>query len=160
MKFRMVDRILGWEPRRWIRGVKTVSFEEYQLRQRLGDEACLPESLVLESLFQLGNWLMILSSDYARMGVVVQFDEARFLNRLRPGCRLLMEVNVHRWREDGMILDGQADDGRQSIVTGRRCLAVPVALEDYYDPEDLRVLFSEIYRPEEPASREDSTCPG
>ena len=33
-------------------------------------------------------------------------------------------------------------------VTGCGCLATPAPLADYYDPQDLRVLFSEIYRPE------------
>ena len=146
MKFRMVDRILAWEPRRMIRGVKAVSFEEYELRERLGDEPCLPESLVMEALFQLGNWLIVLSSDYTRMGLVVQWDEVRFLNRLRPGHRLLMEVNVLTWRDDGILMDGSASDGEKTIVMGSRCLAVPVSLADYQNPDDLRVLFSEIHQ--------------
>ncbi len=111
MKFRMVDRILAWEPRRRIRGIKAVSFEEYELRERLGDEPCLPESLVMEALFQLGNWLIVLSSDYTQMGVVVQWDEVRFMGRFRPGRRLHMEVTVRAWRDDGVVLDGSVSDG-------------------------------------------------
>ena len=151
MKFRMVDRILTWEPRRTIRGLKAVSFEEYELRQRLGDEPCLPESLVMESLFQLGNWLIVLSTDFTQMGVVVQWDEIRFLQRLRPGRRLHMEVDVRLWRDDGIVLDGSASDGAQTVAVGRRCLAVPVSLADYQDPADLRVLFSEIHDSSVPA---------
>ena len=147
MKFRMVDRILTWEPRRLIRGVKAVSFEEYELRERLGDEPCLPESLVMEALFQLGNWLIVLSSDYAQMGLVVQWNEIRFLGRLRPGKRLHMEVRVRTWRDEGIVLDGSASDGDRPVAIGSRCVAVPVALADYHDPSDLRVLFSEIHRP-------------
>ena len=85
MKFRLVDRILNWQPRESIHGVKAVSFEEYELRRRLGDEPCLPESLIMESLFQLGNWLLILSSDFQQMGLVVRFEEVRFSSRVRPG---------------------------------------------------------------------------
>jgi 3-hydroxymyristoyl/3-hydroxydecanoyl-(acyl carrier protein) dehydratase len=146
MKFRMIDRILAWKPRRTIRGVKAVSFEEYELRKRLGDEPCLPESLVLEALFQLGNWLVILSSDFTRMGLVVQWREVRFPARLRPGRRLHIDVTVRRWRDDGMLFDASASDGQQTIVAGSRCLAVPAPLADYYDPDDLRVLFSEIHQ--------------
>jgi 3-hydroxymyristoyl/3-hydroxydecanoyl-(acyl carrier protein) dehydratase len=148
MKFRMVDRILAWQDRRMIRGLKTVSFEEYELRRRLGDEPCLPESLVMESLFQLGNWLVVLSTDFARMGLVVGLAEARFLGRLRPGRRLWIDVEVRSWRDDGIVLDGQASDGQTTVAIGRRCLAMPVPLSDYGDPDDLRVLYSEIYRPE------------
>jgi len=154
MKFRMVDRILAWQPRHMIRGVKAVSFEEYQLRRPLGDEPCLPESLLVESLFQLGNWLVMLSSDFGQMGVVLRFEEVRFFGRLRPGRHLRMEAVARSWREDGMLLDGQGWDETQTILAGRGCLAMPVPLADYGDPADLRVLFSEIYRPEPSEPRE------
>lgn len=148
MKFRMVDRIFQWEPRRLIRGVKAVSFEEYELRRPLGDEPCLPESLIVESLFQLGNWLVMLSSEFEQMGVVVRFEEMRFSDRLRPGRLLCMEAQVRSWRGDGISFDGQASADGQEIASGRGCLATPVPLADYHDPANLRVLFSEIYRPE------------
>jgi 3-hydroxymyristoyl/3-hydroxydecanoyl-(acyl carrier protein) dehydratase len=159
MKFRMVDRILAWEPRRMIRGIKSVSFEEYELKEALGDEPCLPESLVMESLFQLGNWLVILSSDFSRMGLVMRFEEIRFTARLRPGRHLRMEAEVRSWREDGILFDGRAMAGRQTLVTGRGCLALPVALGDYHDPDDLRVLFSEIFRPETAERQGEASCP-
>jgi 3-hydroxymyristoyl/3-hydroxydecanoyl-(acyl carrier protein) dehydratase len=158
MKYRMVDRILAWEPRRTIRGIKTVSFEEYELREPQGDEPYLPESLIMESLFQLGNWLVVLTSDYSQMGLVLQWDEASFPGRLRPGRRLHMEINARSWREDGIVFDGTAWDGEKTVAVGRRCLAVPVPLADYDDPDNLRVLFSEIHRPEAPDSREAPTC--
>ena len=149
MKFRMVDRILAWEPRQGIRGVKAVSFEEYELKESLADEPCLPESLMVESLFQLGNWLVVLSSDFTEMALVVRFEEIRFVDRLRPGQSLRMEIAVRSYRSDGIVIDGQALADARTIADGQRdCLAVPVPLADYHDPDDLRVLFSEIYRPE------------
>jgi 3-hydroxymyristoyl/3-hydroxydecanoyl-(acyl carrier protein) dehydratase len=159
MKFRMVDRILAWQPRRMIRGVKAVSFEEYQLRQRLGDEPCLPESLTMEAMLQLGNWLVMLSTDYEQMGMVVRWEEARFLRRLRLGRRLHMELTVRSWRDEGVVLDGVASDGEKTILEGRGCLAVLVSLAEYFDPADLRVLFSEIYAPEDPEPQEAVGCP-
>lgn len=147
MKFRMVDCILHWEPRRSIRGIKSVSFEEYQLRGPLGDEPCLPESLMLESLFQLGNWLIVLTSDYRQMGMIVRIDEVRWRRRLRPGERLEMEAIVRSYRDDGVLFDGQATSDGEEIALGRGCLASPVPLAEYSSPEDLQTLFSEIYRP-------------
>jgi len=154
MKFRMVDGILAWEPRRVIRGIKAVSFEEYELRERLGDEPCLPESLMMEALFQLANWLIILSTDYTQAGLGVQWDEIRFLDRLRPGRRLHMEIVVQAWREDSILVDGSASDGERTIATGSRCMVALVPLADYQDPQDLRVLFSEIYLDDSP----DAAC--
>ena len=159
MKFRMVDRILTWEPRRTISGIKAVAFEEYELRERLGDEPCLPESLVMESLFQLGNWLVVLSTDYAQMSLIVRWDEVRFLERLRPGQRLHMDVVVRTWRDDGIVFDGSASDGHRVVATGSRFLAVPANLTDYHDPDDLRVLYSEIHVDEGPEPDETVPCP-
>jgi 3-hydroxymyristoyl/3-hydroxydecanoyl-(acyl carrier protein) dehydratase len=148
MKFRMVDRILAWQPRRSIVGLKTVSFEEYQLAQSLGDEACLRESLLVESLFQLGNWLVVLSTEFSAMTLVVRFEEIRFVDRLRPGECLRMELTARSYRDDGVVLDGVALADGRTIAEGRGCLAALVPLTDYYDPDALRVLFSEVYLPQ------------
>jgi 3-hydroxymyristoyl/3-hydroxydecanoyl-(acyl carrier protein) dehydratase len=147
MKFRLVDRIVAWEARESIRGVKGVSFEEYELRRALGDEPCLPESLVVESLLQLGNWLVILSSDFTEMALIFRIEEIRFRDRLRPGQRLLGEVRVRSYRPDGILFDGYARVGAEVVAEGRGCLASPVPLAEFHDPQDLRVLFSEIYMP-------------
>jgi 3-hydroxymyristoyl/3-hydroxydecanoyl-(acyl carrier protein) dehydratase len=151
MKFRLVDRILDWEPRSRIRGVKAVSFEEYSLRDPLGDGGRLPESLLLESLFQLGNWLVVLSSDFRSMGLVIRLGRAEFLEAAGPGTRLELDVTVRSWRDDGILFDGRARARGRTIAAGEGCLAVPAPLEGYEDPVGLRTLFGEIHRPLEAA---------
>ena len=147
MKFRMVDRITGFQPRESIRGVKTVSFEEYQLKAPLADEPRLPESLLMESVFQLGNWLIMLSSDFSQMGLLVRVQQVQFHGLVRPGQSVEMDVRVKRYRDDGVLFDGQATIGDDVIAVGTDCLATCVPLCEYRDPSDVKVLFSEIYRP-------------
>ena len=149
MKLRMVDRIGAYQPRRSIRGTKTVSFEEYCLRGRLGFDAYLPETLLLEGLFQLGNWLIILSSDFAQMGLVVRTGQVEFIEPVGPGQRITASVFIKRYRDDGVCFSGEARVGDRTVISGTSCLAVPVPLADYCDPDDLRVVFSQIYRPQE-----------
>ena len=149
MRFRMIDRIRTYEARRSIRGAKAVSFEEYFLRTALGAEASLPESLLLESLFQLGNWLIVLSSDFTQMGLVIRTGRVEFFEPAGPGQRVDATVIVKHYRDDGICFDGEAKVGDRVVVRGASCLAVPAPLADYCDPDDLRVLFSEIHRPEE-----------
>ena len=148
MKFRMVDRITDWHSRRSIRGVKSVSFEEYSLGAALGDEPALPQSLLLEAMFQLGNWLIVLSSDFVRMGLLVRTQEVRFFDVLRPGERLVMAIAVRSYRDDGVLFDGTATSGDRLIAVGKGCLATPSELAPYFDPDYLRALFAQIYRPE------------
>lgn len=148
MKFRMVDRIIDFVPEKSIRGIKTVSFEEYQLKSAFGGDPALPETLLMESFFQLGNWLIMLSSDFSQMGLLVRTNEVLFERPLRPGQSMLINVEVKRYRDDGILFDGTAFVDGQKIAMGKGCLATVVSLSDYYDPEDLEMLFSEIYRPE------------
>ena len=148
MKFRLVDKILSWTPHERIVGVKAVSFEEYSLKEAFGDEPRLPETLLLESFLQLGNWLILLSSDFQQMGMVVRIAEVRFHEALRPGQQLQMEVKLARQREDGFELSGEGRVNGRPVITGLGCLATPAPAADYVNPDDLRVLFSEIYERE------------
>ncbi len=147
MKFRLVDKITSWSPYRQITGVKTVSFEEYCLKEPFGDEARLPELLLLESFLQLGNWLILLSSDFRSLGMAARISEVRFHDFLRPGQALQMTATVERRREDGFELFGEGTVNNRVLITGLGCLATPVAAADYVNPDDLRVLFAEIYDP-------------
>jgi 3-hydroxymyristoyl/3-hydroxydecanoyl-(acyl carrier protein) dehydratase len=144
MKFRMVDKILEWEAYRSIRGVKAVSFEEYESKKPLGGNARLPESLLLESLFQMGNWLIVLSSDFQRMGIVKEFGSVQFAGELRPGKRLSIDVQVKEHDERRFVFDAQGSDGSKHIVQAEGCIFELALLTDYYNPDDLRVLYSEI----------------
>jgi 3-hydroxyacyl-[acyl-carrier-protein] dehydratase len=151
MKFRLVDRITFWKPHEHITGLKAVSFEEYSLKEAFGDEARLPEMLLLESLLQLGNWLVLLSSDFQEMGMVIRIHEVRFHGALRPGGVVRMDVAMVRRHDDGFELRGEGRVDEELVISGTGCLAAPLPAIEYCDPDDLRVLYSEIYRPETPA---------
>ncbi len=148
MKFRLVDKITSWSPYQRISGVKAVSFEGYCLKESFGDEPRLPETLLLESFLQLGNWLILLSSDFKDTGMVVRISEVRFHGFLMPGQQLQMEVTLARQRDDGYELSGEGRVNGRTIISGLGCLAVPVPAAELVDPADLRVLFSEIYEPQ------------
>ncbi len=147
MKFRMVDKITSWTAWQSITGVKVVSFEEYSLKEAFGEEPRMPEMLMLESFLQLGNWLVTLSSDFREMGMVARISEVRFMETLQPGQRLQLEVNLVRRRDDGFELAGKGHAGGRTVICGKGCVAALAPLAEYQDPEDLRVLFSEIYEP-------------
>lgn len=147
MKHRLVDRILSWQAYTRIRGVKTVSLEEYCLKAALGDEPRLPESLVLEGIVQLGSWLMVLSSDFTQIGVLRATERVSFDAPLKPGRRMTIEITVHRYGQDGMTFDaaGLIGETRCASVTG--CELAPLPVRTCADPDDLRVLLGEIYQP-------------
>ena len=147
MKFRMVDQILAWEAKRFIRGTKVVSFEEYCLRQSQGTGEHLPESLLLESLLQLGNWLVILSSQFTQLGMVCAIERVEFCSALGPGEQMSVEVSVGDWGQSGMTFHGQGLAGNREVVRVQEWRVECGPLAEYIAPEDLRVLYSEIHRP-------------
>jgi 3-hydroxyacyl-[acyl-carrier-protein] dehydratase len=149
LKFRFVDKITSWQPWQAIAGEKAVSFEEYCLKESFGDDPRLPEMLLLESFLQLGNWLVILSSDFAKTGMVARISEVRFHGFLSPGERIHLQARVTRRHEDGVELLGQGHVGDRLIISGSGCLAGVAPLAEFQNPDDLRVLFSEIYAPTE-----------
>jgi hypothetical protein len=65
-----------------------------------------------------------------------------------PGERVCMEVAMSREREDGFEFSGRGHVNGRSVIRGSGCLAVPVQAAEYVEPDDLRVVFSEIYEPE------------
>ncbi|SPE59138.1 putative hydroxymyristoyl-(Acyl carrier protein) dehydratase [Verrucomicrobia bacterium] len=147
MKFRLVDKITSWAAWQNITGVKAVSFEEYSLKEAFGEPPRLPELLLLESFLQLGNWLVMLSSDFRQMGMLARISEVRFQGSLLPGQRLQLEVRMNRRRDEGFELAGQGQADGRSLISGTGCVAALAPLAEYQNPEDLRVLFSEIYEP-------------
>ena len=147
MKFRLVDKITSWAAWQNITGVKAVSFEEYSLKEAFGDQPRLPEMLLLESFLQLGNWLVMLSSNFQQMGMVARISEVRFHEILSPGQKLRLEVRLLRRREEGLELTGQGEADGRKVISGVGCVAALEPLCEYQNPEDLRVLFTEIYEP-------------
>jgi 3-hydroxyacyl-[acyl-carrier-protein] dehydratase len=147
MKFRLVDKITAWTPYQRITGIKTVSFEEYCLKEAFGEQPRLPETLLLESFLQLGNWLIMLSSDFQEMGIAARISDVRFHDYLLPGQRLELEARFVRRREEGFELAGEGLVEGRKVISGLGCLAIPAPLAEYLAPEDMRVLFSEIYEP-------------
>lgn len=148
MRFRLVDRVFSWEPERSIRGMKTVSLDECLLKDAWGGPPAMPETLLMESIFQLANWLIMLSSDFERMGALVRIKRIDCHRPVLPGERVRMEATALRYRQEGVLLEGHGMVGGEEVVRGRGCMAALVPLEEYEDPDYLRALSREIIRPE------------
>ncbi|RCK81136.1 MAG: hypothetical protein OZSIB_2513 [Candidatus Ozemobacter sibiricus] len=155
MKFRGLDRLTAWEAWRTAVGRKAVSFEEYCLRQGLGEPERLPESLVLQAAFDLANWLVMLSSDYRLAGRPIGAEQVCFHRFLGPGQAMTVAVAVRERAADRLIFDAVGRDGSREIFHCEAGEMELLPLPDLEDPDDRRTLFSEIFHPE----GEAGACP-
>ena len=148
MKLRCVDCILAWEPWRTIRGVKAVSFEEYCLPAGLGLPEHLPAALALESVFELARWLAVLSSDFQQIALPIELEHCTFTRPLRPGERMQIDLVAQPPAQGEFVFSAQARTRTAEVLLVRVARARLWPLADHVNPDDLRVLYSEIHRPD------------
>ena len=144
MKFRLVDRIDDWEPFFSVRGRKSVSFEEYQLKTDFGGRAALPETLLLEAGFQLLRWLCILSTNFSKTLWVEEIGSTEFYRPLGPGEAAEISANIVELLGEDVRFDLHGSVNGDRLFVCRASLGHLRPLEDFFDPDDLRTLFSEI----------------
>jgi len=152
MRFRYVDHITAWTANERICGVKSVSFEEVSLKEAWGGPLHMPESLLAESFLQLGNWLVLLSTDFERFGLVTRIAKVRLESEVGPGEQIDIELRVVRRRGEIWEMDGEGSVAGRPVMRGSGCLAAQVPARDFVDPEGLRALYAKLYRPVVPTA--------
>lgn len=96
----LVDRVLGWEAGKFIRGIKNVTASEPFFQGHFPGNPVMPGVLVIESMAQIAGLLTMLS-DAAHQGgnqlvLFAGIDGVRFKRRVIPGDTLLLEAELER----------------------------------------------------------------
>lgn len=128
MRWRFVDRIEAFESWSRIRGIKTVSFEEFSLLKRFGRKGSFPESLVIEHCVELGRWLVMKSSGFKLSSILSGVDAFSFASFAGAGDRLATRAEVKSRSDEGLILECLVHSGGRTVAGGRLTLfCVPLA---------------------------------
>jgi beta-hydroxyacyl-ACP dehydratase FabZ len=92
----LVDRILDYEPRAWVRGLKNVSFNEAVFQGHFPSRPVLPGVYIVEAMAQTGGCLLMQEfEDRARKVIYFMgIDAVKFRKPVVPGDQLIMEVKV------------------------------------------------------------------
>ncbi|MGE5243092.1 MAG: 3-hydroxyacyl-ACP dehydratase FabZ family protein [Betaproteobacteria bacterium] len=124
MRFVLIDRIDRLEPGRRAEGHKQVSPDEDYFRDHFPGYPIVPGVIVLESLAQLGGRLVEATvrdaSGRRVLPVLARVDHAKFLQPVRPGDRLDLEVGLAALSEDAARVTGTAR------VAGRRAASAEI----------------------------------
>ena len=115
--FLLVDRVVEFEPRAKIVGIKNVSFNEPFFQGHFPGQPVMPGVLVVEALAQAGGLLTQLSHITDSAGKVfylVKVDNAKFSRMVVPGDCLELNVRLKRTIRNMALFEGVAKvDGEQ-----------------------------------------------
>lgn len=156
MRFTLIDRVTGLEPRARITAVKNLSMAEEYLADHFPGFPVMPGVLMLEAMTQAGAWLVRASEDFAHS--VVLLKEARnvkYAQFVEPGQTLTVTAELLDQDDRLTRLKAQGAVGGQTAVSAR------LVLERYNladeDPSrqltddvvklKLRELFALLYQP-------------
>lgn len=111
MRYFLLDKITAFESGKRAVGIKCVTLTDDILHDHFPDHPVLPGALLIESMSQLGGFLVELSfhagKDPVRRAVLAQIKDAKFHQACKPGDRIELEA----------LMESQLSDAARVIVT-------------------------------------------
>jgi beta-hydroxyacyl-ACP dehydratase FabZ len=114
----LVDRILDFEPKEWIRGLKNISFNEAVFQGHFPSRPVYPGVYIVEAMAQTGGCLLMREfEDRARKVIYFMgIDGVRFRKPVLPGDQLVMEVKVIQFKGRICKMRGEAFVDGQKVA--------------------------------------------
>jgi len=119
MRFYLFDRVIGFEPGREATAVKNVSIQEEFLTDHYERFPVMPAPLIVESIAQLGGWMVTVSSKYRYLAVMVMARDIEVRGDALPGDQIVIQVRLEDLNEYGARISSVATiDGRPVVSVG------------------------------------------
>ncbi len=114
----LVDRILDFEPKTWIRGMKNISFNEQVFQGHFPSRPVFPGVYIVEAMAQTGGCLLMREfEDRARKVIYFMgIDKVKFRKPVVPGDQLVMEVKVLQFKSRICKMRGEAFVDGQKVA--------------------------------------------
>ena len=113
----LVDRILDFEPKVWIRGLKNVSYNEEIFQGHFPSRPVFPGVYIVEAMAQTGGCLLMREFEDRATKVIyfMGIDNVKFRKPVQPGDQLVMEVKVLQFKGRICKMRGEAFVGGQKV---------------------------------------------
>ena len=114
----LVDRILDFEPKTWIRGIKNISFNEQIFQGHFPSRPVFPGVYIVEAMAQTGGCLLMREFEDRSRKVIyfMGIDNVKFRKPVVPGDQLLMEVKVIQLKSRICKMRGEAFVNGQKVA--------------------------------------------
>lgn len=114
----LVDRILDFEPKEWIRGLKNVSFNEEVFQGHFPSRPVFPGVYIVEAMAQTGGCLLMREfEDRARKVIYFMgIEGVKFRKPVLPGDQMVMEVKVVQFKGRICKMRGEAFVDGQKVA--------------------------------------------
>jgi 3-hydroxymyristoyl/3-hydroxydecanoyl-(acyl carrier protein) dehydratase len=145
MRYFLLDKITSFEPGKRAGGIKCVTLTDEILHDHFPDHPLLPGALLVESMSQLGGFLVELSfhkGDGAiRRAVLAQIKDAKFHRGCKPGDRIELEATLESQLEDAARVAVVATVDREHVARAELVFVLRVV-----DSERVHEQRRNIYR--------------
>jgi beta-hydroxyacyl-ACP dehydratase FabZ len=112
----LVDRILDYEPGKWIRGLKNISISDPIFLGHFPRRAVFPGVLIVEAMAQTGGCLMLQGEPERekRLMYFMTIDKVKFRSPVVPGDQLILEAQIISYKGRVCKIKGVASvDGKK-----------------------------------------------
>ncbi|OQA74563.1 MAG: (3R)-hydroxymyristoyl-ACP dehydratase [bacterium ADurb.Bin243] len=144
MKFRFVDAISRIKKNEYMKGLKTVSFEEGFIKRPYSRNGFLPRTLLMETLAQLASWLIVYSTDFESKPLMACVDKMEIFADARTGDLIEIDCGLINLTGDGAHFNVRGSVGGREIIKADSCVAGLVRLETLENVNDARAMFARL----------------
>lgn len=102
--FLLVDRVLDYEPGKWIKALKNVTINEPFFQGHFPGQPIMPGVLQIEALAQTGGVLALFGEEMKDMlAFFMTIDKVKFRQPVVPGDQLIFDVNVIKVKRNTIV---------------------------------------------------------
>jgi 3-hydroxyacyl-[acyl-carrier-protein] dehydratase len=134
-RFLFVDRILAYEPGRWIRASHRLP--------AVPDLRAQPYRL-LEALAQAAGWLIAASTGFTKRGLPLSIASVRLTDPVPADATVLLEAEIVAQRDESALIRGRASFEDRPVAEMPRGLCALIDADRLDDPARTEAMFSRL----------------